>query len=63
VAALAALPRGEHLALSALAARVNPDPEDGALTRLRDLVTKLTAEGLVVIHKTADGQLEVALPE
>src|ERR671936_499454 len=63
VAALAALPRGEHLALSALAARVNPDPEDGALTRLRDLVTGLAAEGLVVIHETADGQLEVALPE
>jgi A/G-specific adenine glycosylase len=63
VAALAALPRGEHLALSTLAARVNPDPEDGALTRLRDLVTKLAAEGLVVIHETADGQLEVAFPE
>jgi hypothetical protein len=34
-----------------------------ALARLRDLVTKLAAEGLVVIHETADGQLEVALPE
>jgi hypothetical protein len=46
-----------------LAARVNPDPEDGAITRLRDLVTRLAADGLVVIHETADGQLEVALPE
>jgi A/G-specific adenine glycosylase len=63
VAALAALPRGEHLALSALAARVTPDTEDGAISRLQDLVTKLAAEGLVVIHETADGQLEVALPE
>src|SRR5919108_5900383 len=63
VAALAALPRGEHLALSALAARVTPDMEDGAITRLQDLVTKLAADGLVVIHETADGQLEVAFPE
>jgi hypothetical protein len=63
VAALAALPRGEHLALSALAARVNPDTEDGAVTRLQDLVMKLAAEGLVVVHETADGQVEVALPE
>ena len=63
VAALAALPRGEHLALSALAARVTPDTEDGAITRLRALVTKLATEGLVVVHETADGQLEVALPE
>ena len=63
VAALAALPHGERLTLSALAARINPDPEDGAITRLRDLVTRLAADGLVVIHETADGQLEVALPE
>jgi A/G-specific adenine glycosylase len=63
VAALAALPRGEHLTLSALAARVTPDTEDGAITRLQDLVTKLATEGLVVVHETADGQLEVALPE
>jgi A/G-specific adenine glycosylase len=63
VAALAALPRGEHLTLTTLAARVTPGTEDGAITRLQDLVTKLAAEGLVVIHETADGQLEVALPE
>jgi A/G-specific adenine glycosylase len=63
VAALAALPRGEHLTLSALATRVTPDTEDGAITRLQTLVTKLATEGLMVVHETADGQLEVALPE
>src|SRR5919198_712373 len=63
VAALAALPRGEHLALSALAARATSDAEDAAIPRLQDLVTTLAAEGLVVVHETADGQLEVALPE
>jgi A/G-specific adenine glycosylase len=63
VATLAALPRGEHLALSALAARVHPGTGDGAITRLQDLVTKLAAEGLVAVYETADGHLEVALPE
>ena len=63
VAALAALPRGQRLTLSALAAHVKPNTEDGAITRLHDLVTKLAAEGLVVVHETDDGQLEVALPE
>ena len=63
VAALAALPRGEHRALSALAARVNPDMEDGTLTRLQNLMATLAAAGLVVVHETADGQVEVALPE
>src|SRR5919108_3054299 len=63
VAALAALPHGERLTLSALAARVKPNAEDGTSAWFHDLVTQLAAEGLVVIHETADGQLEVAFPE
>jgi hypothetical protein len=36
---------------------------DSELAWLRDLVTRLAADGLVAIHTTDDGQIDVALPE
>jgi NAD(P)-dependent dehydrogenase (short-subunit alcohol dehydrogenase family) len=34
---------------------IKPDTEDGTITRLQNLVAQLAAEGLVVVHETADG--------
>jgi len=71
VAALSVLTPGQRLTLDALAAQIQPaqaqdgpeqaqslDPE-----RLRELVTRLAADGLVTLHEAPDGTLEVALPE
>jgi len=72
VAALSGLPPGARLPLADLAAGIRPPqaqedgPEQGQLLdpeRLRELVARLAADGLVTLHEAPNGMLEVALPE
>lgn len=63
VAALGALPAGTRIGLDTLGARIGSQGAAIDPARLRELVTRLAADGLVALHERADGTLEAALPE
>ncbi len=62
---LRALAPGERIPLAELIVQVKPEATPDDTARLRELVTRLAADGLAAMHEahTPEGQVEVSLPE
>lgn len=63
VEALRALAPGERLSLPVLASIIAPERTDDDPSWLRDLVTRLAADGLVALHEGEGRELLLALPD